>query len=529
MLPRWRIAVSTASIALLVTAAVESLRTRTPLLLPLAAVVTSATLGGAGAGALAAVLGLAGTVVIGRLAGQPALDAFRLFGFVFLSALVVVSAEVMRRSRGESERLRAASVSAERRFAFLAEASSVLGVTLDYEVTLRNVAALVVPFLADWCSVDVIDDDGAVRRIAVAYGDPTKAELVRATESYPPDPRGVHPRTRVLRTGRSELIAEISDEGLAATANDPEQLRVMREIGYRSAMVVPLSARGQTLGALTLATAESGRRYTAGDLALAEDLARRAALAIDNARLYRSAERARGEAEAANRAKDEFLGVVSHELRTPLTAVLLWTRALQIGVDGQARAQAVATIERNTLRQARLVEDLLDVSRIVSGTLQLERRDVDLTAALAAVLATIRPAAEAKGVRLASTVDPALRQVPGDVARLRQVLANLLTNAVEYTPSGGSIDVRLEQDDGIARIRVHDTGEGIPADFLPHVFERFRQGDSTTTRSHGGLGLGLTIVRALVAMHGGSVGAESPGPGRGATFTVELPAPPVAA
>ena len=423
---------------------------------------------------------------------------------------------------------RAVAEAAERRAAFLAEGERLLASSLDFETTLSTLARLAVPELADWCSVDVLEADGSVRRIAVAHADAAKAEIARQLRVYPPDPAGRHPRTRVLRTGRAELIPEITQAGLASAAGSPEQFEVMRRLGYRSCMIVPLVARGRSLGALTFVTAESGRRYGPPDLSLAQELAARAALAVDNARLYREAQEALGQAERANRAKDEFLATVSHELRTPLSAVLLWTRLMARGsLDEAKQARALDLIERNAKLQAQLVEDLLDVSRIVSGKLRVEVRPMDLGATVEAALDAIRPAAEAKAIRIESSLEPGAAFVAGDPARLQQVVWNLLSNAIKFTPKGGRVEVRLQRAESHVELSVSDTGEGISPDFLPHVFERFRQADSTTTRAYGGLGLGLGIVRHLVELHGGTVRAESAGPGQGATFIVCLPMPAV--
>src|SRR5262245_45452224 len=328
---------------------------------------------------------------------------------------------------------------------------------------------MAVPFLADWCTVDLVEADG-VRRVGLAYGNPTKAELVGAAAVYPPDPDGRHPRTRVLRTGRSEFFPEVRPAEVALMAAHPEQLRVMQAIGYRSAMIVPLVAHAQVLGAMTFATAESGRRYGPADLGLAEDLARRAALAIDNARLFRAAQQARAEAEAASRAKDDFLAVVSHELRTPLAAALIWTRLLsREGVLPARVAQAAGAIERSMKRQARLVEDLLDVSRIVTGGLRLDRRPVDLALVIEAAIDRVRSAAAAKGVALATSAASPAGRVVGDPGRLEQIVVNLLENAIEFTPADGRVDLYLDAGPDGARIRVADTGEGIAPELLPHV------------------------------------------------------------
>jgi GAF domain-containing protein len=279
---------------------------------------------------------------------------------------------------------RAAVEAAQQRLDFLTRATAVLAAILEYEATVEAVAGLAIPYLADWCSVDIVDPEGTVRRVAVRHADPTKAPVARQMATYPADPAAMHPRTRVLRTGRSFLARDITEEGLATVTDNPEQLRVMQSLGYRSAMIVALVARGQTLGAITFVMAESGRRYDRADLALAEQLASRAALALDNARLFRDAQQAiaardaalaeeqaaRREAESANTAKDEFLAIVSHELRSPLGVILTWAHLLRRGaLDASRAAHAVERIEQSALAQRQMIEDLLDVSRVVAGKL----------------------------------------------------------------------------------------------------------------------------------------------------------------
>jgi signal transduction histidine kinase/ActR/RegA family two-component response regulator len=235
-------------------------------------------------------------------------------------------------------------------------------------------------------------------------------------------------------------------------------------------------------------------------------------------------ERARDDAQTANRAKDEFLAVVSHELRTPLTPVLAWARMLRSGqLDPAAAGRALESIERNVRAQAQLIGDLLDVSRIITGKLRLDVRPVELMPVVEAAIESVRPTADVKGVRLQTVLDPRAGLVAGDPDRLQQVIWNLLSNAIKFTPKGGRVEVRLQRVNSHSEIVVSDTGRGISPEFLPYVFDRFRQADSTLTRSHGGLGLGLAIVRHLIELHGGRVRAESPGESQGATFTVELP------
>lgn len=235
---------------------------------------------------------------------------------------------------------------------------------------------------------------------------------------------------------------------------------------------------------------------------------------------------ARAEAENANRMKDEFLATVSHELRTPLNAIIGWAHMLRGGrLDQTTVARAVETIERNAKSQAQLVEDILDVSRVISGKLRLNMAPVDVASLINASIDSVQLAADSKGIELGVTLDPSARHIVGDASRLQQVVWNLVANAIKFTPSGGHVEVSLKRVNREVRIRVSDTGQGINPDFLPHIFDRFRQEDGTTTRRHGGLGLGLSIVRHLVELHGGTVGADSDGEGFGATFTISLPLP----
>ncbi|HEX8096383.1 MAG TPA: ATP-binding protein, partial [Pyrinomonadaceae bacterium] len=258
------------------------------------------------------------------------------------------------------------------------------------------------------------------------------------------------------------------------------------------------------------------------------DITERKRTEEERERLLESEREARREAEEAGRLKDEFLATVSHELRTPLTAILGWAHMLRSGqYQGVDEAKALETIERNARAQSQLIDDLLDVSRIVTGKLRLDVRPVDPNYFLESAIESLRPAAEAKGVRVQKIVDTGVVSVSGDPGRLQQVVWNLLSNAIKFTPRGGRVQIRLERVNSHIEIAVSDTGAGIAPEFLPHVFDRFRQADQRTTRQHGGLGLGLAIVRHLVELHGGSVRAESPGEGQGSIFTVLLPITPI--
>jgi len=271
--------------------------------------------------------------------------------------------------------------------------------------------------------------------------------------------------------------------------------------------ITPAEAVGQTLHTIVL-----------------HDVTERQRTEEERAHLLEREQAARTEAEEANRAKDEFLATLSHELRTPLSTMLIWAELLRRrALDESTTARALETLDRNTRVMTRLIDDLLDVSRIVTGKLRLDTGPVDLASVIRAALEAVRPAAEAKRLGVECVLDSGVGPVSGDAARLQQVVWNLLSNAIKFTPKGGRVTVRLETEESSARITVADTGKGITEGFLPHIFEPFRQADSTTTRVHGGLGIGLGIVRQLVEMHGGTVRAESPGEDRGATFTVDLP------
>ncbi|MEG4279246.1 PAS domain S-box protein [Microcoleus sp. MON1_C1] len=408
---------------------------------------------------------------------------------------------------------------------FLSEASAVLASSLDYQTTLERVAQLTVPKLADWCTVHMIEEDGAIEQIAVAHVDPAKLEWAhQIRDKYPMNPDDPRGAAFTLRTGQPDLVPEIPDELLVHAARDSEHLEILRQVGFRSVMTVPLRTQARILGVISFVSAESGRQYTPTDLEQAEELARRASLAIDNAQLYRVAQRDRTKAEAANRIKDEFLAVLSHELRSPLNPILGWTKLLRTGrLDATKTQQALETIERNAKLQAQLIEDLLDVSRILQGKMTLNVAPVNLAAMIEAALETVRLAAEAKHIQIQTTFNPISGTVSGDTNRLQQIVWNLLSNAVKFTPTGGRIDVQLEQVGMYAQIQVKDSGKGISPDFLPHVFDYFRQEDGTITRQFGGLGLGLAIVRHFTELHGGTVQADSLGQNLGATFTIRLP------
>lgn len=406
----------------------------------------------------------------------------------------------------------------EREQRFLADASRVLASSLDHDTTLGALAELAVPMLADYCFVDVLQDDGTVRRVAVATSEPEKVDVLHDLQRYPPLSSVESPATRVMRSGEPFVCEEVTDDLVRAAAQNDEHERLLRAFGVRSFAMAPLRARGRTLGLLTVGMLSSARTLRPRDLPLLIDVASRAALALDNAILYR-------DAQHANRLKDEFLATLSHELRTPLNALLGWAQVLRAQLpEGAVSRRAIDSIDRNAQAQLVLINDLLDVSRVISGKLRVEQKPVDIAAVVSAAIEAIRPAARGREIELAVTVAPLRLEVIGDADRLQQVVWNLASNAVKFTPRGGRVDVIVDEHEEAVRIAVSDTGVGIDPAFLPYVFDRFRQGDCSTTRAQGGLGLGLAIVRHLVDLHGGVVTAESAGRNQGTRFVVTLPA-----
>lgn len=400
---------------------------------------------------------------------------------------------------------------------FLNEASSLLAGSLDYETTLRNVARLAVPTLADWCTIEVLREDGRIDRLAVEHLRPEKSRLARdIARRYPADPTAEVGAARVIRTGQPELIPEVTDELLATFAQDSDHLRLLRSAGIRSAMIAPLSARDRPLGAIVFVTAESGRHYTPTDMEMAEELALRAALAIDNARLY-------NDAQAASRAKSDFLAVVSHELRTPLTAVIGYAELLGLGVPDPLTDRQREQVERIGVSASHLlmlIEEILTVISLEAGDLRLRPETFALQDVLARAEIIIRPMAEAKGLEL--DVGSADVRMHSDSERLLQVLLNLLSNAVKFTDAGTvSLQVEAVGEETVDLV-VRDSGVGLSVEQVDRIFEPFWQAEQPITRKAGGAGLGLTITVGLVEQLGGTVDVLSE-PGVGSSFTARIP------
>ncbi len=430
----------------------------------------------------------------------------------------VIGASKIAREISDRKRAEALSEVTRRRAMFLAQLTAALTRIRDLPQTLKTIANFAVPHIADWCGVDLVREDGTIVPLAMAHVDPQKVSLAETIRQRYDSPESPYSPLTVIKTGVPVHIPVITDEMIAAAAQgDAERIRLVRELGLVSYICVPMIRHDRTFGALTLGTAESGHRYDEDDLRFAEDVATRAALAIENAQAYE-------ELGTANRLKDEFLATLSHELRTPLNAVLGYARMVRTGALAGDRAdKALEVIERNATLLTQIVEDVLDVSRIISGKVRLNVQPTELQQVVRSAVETVTPAADAKGVRLQVVMDPQAGPVAGDPDRLQQVVWNLLSNAVKFTPRDGRVQVRVERINSHVEIVVGDTGVGIGAEFLPHIFERFRQADASLTRRHGGLGLGLAIARHIVEMHGGSIQAASEGEGKGATFRVRIP------
>jgi PAS domain S-box-containing protein len=430
----------------------------------------------------------------------------------------VMGASKIARDISERRRAEAFAQRAQREAEFVARMAEVLSGSLDYEARLSGLVELAVPDMADWAALDAVEPDGRMRRIAVAHVDPGKTQLGTDVRRRHEDPITPCNARQVIRTGKGVMLPEVTDDVIVTAAHgDDKRVALMRALRLTSCICVPLTTNQKTFAALTLATTESGRRYNTEDLHFVEDVASRAALIVDNARAYDALRKASG-------LKDEFLATLSHELRTPLNAILGYSHMLRAGmVTPDKLERTFETIERNTMSLTKMVEDILDVSRVVSGKMRVNMQPVELPLVVHDAVATVMPAAEAKHIRLETTVDPQVGAVSGDPDRLRQIVWNLLSNAVKFTPKRGRIQVRLERVNSSVEIVVSDTGIGIRPDFLPHIFDRFRQADSGANREHAGLGLGLAIVRNLVELHGGTVYATSGGQGQGATFRVRLP------
>ncbi len=417
---------------------------------------------------------------------------------------------------------------------FLAEASAVLASSLEYDMTLANVARLAVSTLADYCIVDLLEPDApeGVRRVATAHADMSKQGLVEQALRFPPvlDSNGIV--ARVVRTGEPQFVTHLSSAAVEASAlGRPEHQEILRALGPQSVLCVPLQARGTTIGTILLAHSQSGRRYTPDDLDLAMELGRRAAIAVDNARLLRemvaaraAAEDAAAEARAANRAKAEFLAVMSHELRTPLNAIGGYTELMEMGLRGPVTVEQLvdlARIKRSQRHLLSLINDLLNYAKLEAGRVQYEIEELAVAELLGNIEPLVAPQMAAKQLHFKRDLRDEGLTIRADGEKVRQILLNVLSNAVKFTAPGGTIAIGAHRMADRVRIAVSDSGIGIPADKLEVIFEPFVQLARGLTQHHDGTGLGLAISRDLARAMDGDLIAES-SVGEGSKFTLIL-------
>ena len=418
---------------------------------------------------------------------------------------------------------RAEAEARQEQLGFLAEASNVLAASLDFERTFENLAFLIVPRLADFCLIQIADEDGALQQVAVAQRIPQeKTEHSDRGASSLLVQAAQRAGAQTYKTGKSLLFCEIDERILEALFAAEAERNSIEQSGLSALIVVPISARGRVLGVITLMYLTEDRPCGENELALAEELGQRAALALENAQLYKAAQKALSEAERANHAKDRFLAMLSHELRTPLTPVL--TSILEVESEEHISPEvrdSLQVIRRNVELEARLIDDLLDLTRISKGKLQLSLEYVDAHVLLRSALDICQSEIKNKKLRVETELDATKVNLRADPARLQQIFWNLIKNAVKFTPKRGQLTLRTSDEvDGRLRVSITDTGIGIDSETLPKVFNAFEQGERSGT---GGLGLGLAITKALVETHGGQITAESAGEGRGATFTASFP------
>ena len=444
-------------------------------------------------------------------------------------ARALASASTQRKANEEErERLylaereaRSIAQAAESRLTQLLNAGALLSRSLEEASTLAAIASVIVPDIGDFCRIDLLDQDGRLQSKLFHHIDPTRgAELdeFSSTRSTWADSPGFF--LWAIQTGKT-FVYNVEDPD-SPVLTDPGMVEFVHLLDVKAGCVVPLVARGHTIGAMAVLQTQSNRRFSAADSAMIGELAQRVALALDNAQLLAGARESQREAEVSNRTKDEFLAMLGHELRNPLAPISL---ALQLMAkrDIQAFVKEREIIARQVKHLSRMVDDLLDISRIVSGKVSLALEEVDLREPIQLALESTEPLFESRASKPKLMFPSKTLTVLGDPIRLAQIVSNLLTNAAKFSPSDAEISITLREVDGVAEFSVSDAGIGIAADLLPRVFERFVQGEQALERAAGGLGLGLAIAQNLAKLHNGSIEAHSEGPGTGSTFIVRLP------
>jgi PAS domain S-box-containing protein len=413
--------------------------------------------------------------------------------------------------RDITERQRAEAV-----MEFLAQTRAALAALVDRDSALQQAAGAMVPFFADWCVLYTISSEGNIEHQACAHHDPEKQRILKEMlDRYPFDWSNSSASVQALRSGEAQFIADLPDALLTNIARDQTHIDLLRALDPKSIISIPLRVRDRTIGTITFVATEPSRRYTPGDVRFAEELARSVAIAIDNAHLFNSV-------KTADRQKDEFLAMLAHELRTPLAAIRYATEVARLP-EVDPKVELLDIVERQVQNLVRLIDDLLDISRISRGKILLRREYLDASVIARRAVASVRPILEGKNHELDFELAEEPMPIYADPMRAEQTVVNLLTNAVKYTHDGGRISLRVYPEDQEVVIRIKDTGIGIAPEILPRVFDLFTQADQSLDRSQGGLGVGLAVTRRLVEMHGGTVAAHSEGVGHGSEFTLRLP------
>jgi PAS domain S-box-containing protein len=409
--------------------------------------------------------------------------------------------------------------SQQEKLKFLVDAFKVLTGPLDFNVLLRKISTLMVPTLADWSAIDILNKDGILKRIAVVHQDPQMIELVHEVDRlFPPDPDAPTGVYHVVKTGQAEFIPEINDAMIVESVKDPEALSLIRRLSFSSIMTLPITARGKVLGALTLIYSESGRHYTQNDLEFAADFCNHIGILLDNAKLYQ-------EIENENQVKERFLATLSHELRNPLAPITNSIEMLSLKSKGsQDIKEEIEVINRQFKYMEKILKDLLEVSRLTSGTITLEKVPLDLGTVIKDGVESIRSVAIKTEHSVHAMIPDQPVMIMGDIVRITQVVINLIDNSIKFTPAGGTIWITLTSDGNTARLIIKDNGMGIRPRLLPHIFDLYtRRPRQSSDKLNSGLGIGLVLVKKLLDLHGGTIVAKSDGIGKGSEFTIELP------
>jgi K+-sensing histidine kinase KdpD len=435
--------------------------------------------------------------------------------FIVVGITVSAINEALQRSRQAAHSAAGQLAVAVDHAQFLSEASKSVAALVDVESSMQRLAQLCVPRFADWCALYLVNEQSEIQPVARAHVDPQKATLLAELISrYPPSWRVQTISSRVLRSGAAEFIPEISKSYLDSVTQDARHGELIQNLAPRSGIVVPLESRGRTIGMIQFVRDGARAPFSEDEFEVAQELARRAATAIDNSRLY-------DDLRGADRQKDDFLAMLAHELRNPLAAIDYATQLSSISPEQAANATQI--IHRQVRHLARLIDDLLDVSRITRDKIELKKEPIDAATIVSRASGTARPIIDKHKHQF--HVDVAHEEMPllVDPTRVEQVIVNLLTNAAKYTPEGGQVSLKAYPENDEVVIKVRDSGVGIPKEMLPRVFELFTQVNPEIDRTKGGLGIGLTVVRRLTEKHGGTVSATSDGLGKGTEFIVRLP------